>query len=198
VPKLWTETVDEHRRVVREAAIDATARLVADHGLASVTMSQIAVETGIGRATLYKYFPDIETILVAWHERQVGAHLDQLARITGQPGSAGQLLEAALHAYAQMIRDRPHGTDLTALLHRGEHVARSHGRLTSLFQDLLAQAARSGEVRDDISPAELASYCVHALEAAVGMRTEAAVRRLVNVTCSGLRPRPAHVAAARP
>jgi AcrR family transcriptional regulator len=37
-------------------------------------MSQIAAETGIGRATLYKYFPDVEAILVAWHERQVAEH----------------------------------------------------------------------------------------------------------------------------
>jgi AcrR family transcriptional regulator len=53
VPKLWTDTVDEHRRAVRDATLDATARLVAEHGLASVTMSKIATETGIGRATLY-------------------------------------------------------------------------------------------------------------------------------------------------
>ena len=38
--------------------------MVAAHGLASVTMSRIAEETGIGRATLYKYFSDVEAILV--------------------------------------------------------------------------------------------------------------------------------------
>jgi AcrR family transcriptional regulator len=38
-------------------------------------MSDIAEATGIGRATLYKYFLDLETILSAWHQRQVEAHL---------------------------------------------------------------------------------------------------------------------------
>jgi AcrR family transcriptional regulator len=187
MPKLWTDTVGEHRRAVREAAVDATARLVAEHGLASVTMSQIAAEAGIGRATLYKYFPDIEAVLIAWHERQVSAHLDQLAHIADQPGSPGQRLEACLHGYARMIRGRPHGADISALLHRGEHVEQAHELLTELLAGLLAQAARSGDVRDDVTPAELAAYCVHALGAAAEMHSEAALRRLVTVTCAGLR-----------
>jgi hypothetical protein len=29
VPKLWTDAADEHRRAVRDATLDATARLVA-------------------------------------------------------------------------------------------------------------------------------------------------------------------------
>jgi AcrR family transcriptional regulator len=188
VPKLWTDTIDEHRRAVKEAAIDATARIVAEHGLASVTMSQIAADAGIGRATLYKYFPDIETILIAWHERQVSAHLEQLAFIAGQPGTPGQRLEAALNSYARMIHARPHSTDLSALLHQGEHVTQAHQRLTILIADLLTQAAHDGDIRDDIAPAELATYCLHALGAAANMGSEAAVRRLVAVTRAGLGP----------
>src|SRR5215510_14266950 len=42
VPKLWTETIEEHRRAVHDATLDTTAALVREHGLASVTMSQIA------------------------------------------------------------------------------------------------------------------------------------------------------------
>jgi AcrR family transcriptional regulator len=189
VPKLWTDTVDEHRRAVREAAIDATARMVAEHSLTSVTMSQIAAEAGIGRATLYKYFPDIEAILIAWHDRQVSAHLEQLAQIASQPGAPSQRLEAALLSYARMTRGRHHSTDLSALLHRGQRVAEAHERLTRLIADLVAQAAHSGDVRDDITPAELAEYCVHALGAAADMPSEAAVRRLVTVIRAGLRPR---------
>jgi len=187
VPKLWTDTVDEHRRAVRDATLDATARVVAEYGLASVTMSKIATETGIGRATLYKYFPDVESILMAWHERQVSSHLDQLARIRDRAGP-DQRLEAVLQAYALMIRDRPHGTDLSALLHRGEHIGQAHQQLTRLIEDLLAQAASHGDVRDDTAPDELAAYCLHALAAASTLPSAAAVRRLVTVTVAGLHP----------
>ena len=80
MPRLWTETIYAHRREVREAILETTAALVAQHGLAAVTMSQIAENTGIGRATLYKYFPDVEAILMEWHQRHVTRHLELLAR----------------------------------------------------------------------------------------------------------------------
>src|ERR687888_497233 len=86
VPKLWNDTIATHRQAVREATIDATAALVAEDGLLSVTMSKIAERTGIGRATLYKYFPDVEAILHAWHERQIADHLAQLAQARDQAG----------------------------------------------------------------------------------------------------------------
>ncbi len=187
VPKLWTETIEEHRRAVRDATLDTTAALVAEYGLASVTMSQIAAETGIGRATLYKYFPDVEAILVAWHERQVARHLQQLAEVRARPGGAGERLEAVLEAYALITHQRPHGTELAALVHRGEHVARAQEELLGFLQDLIADAAKAGDLRDDVAPKELASYCLHALQAASTLPSEAAVRRLVIVTIAGLR-----------
>ena len=147
VPKLWTETIEEHRRAVHDATLDTTAALVAEHGLASVTMSRIAAETGIGRATLYKYFPDVESILAAWHERQIAGHLEQLAEIRDQAGDAGERLETVLRAYAlihhqrvQHHRQEPHGTELAALLHPDEHVVRAQQHLRDMFRDLLTEA----------------------------------------------------------
>src|SRR5262249_36804031 len=125
VPKLWSETIEAHRREVGDAILDTTAALVSKHGLRAVTMSQIAEETGIGRATLYKYYPDVEAILVAWHERLISGHLEQLAALRTAPGDPVRRLEAVLWAYA-LIRHQHHGTELEALLHRGEHVARAH------------------------------------------------------------------------
>ncbi len=187
MPKLWTETIDEHRRAVRDATLDAAAALVAEHGLASVTMSQIARQAGIGRATLYKYFPDVESIVMAWHVRHVSSHLEYLGQVRGQPGTPGQRLEAVLAAYARLLRDRPRGTGLAALVHRGEHFERAGEHLHELFRGLLADAARTGDVRDDVEPGELAGYCLHALDAAASLESEAAVRRLVAVTLAGLR-----------
>jgi AcrR family transcriptional regulator len=189
VPKLWTDTIEEHRRAVRDAALDTTAALVAEHGLASVTMSQIAAQTGIGRATLYKYFPDVEAILTAWHQRQVARHLDQLATVRVQArGGPGGRLKAVLTAYAAITHQRPHGTELAAAVHRGEHLAEAQRQLLGFLQDLIADAANTGEVRDDVPPAELASYCQHALQAASSLSSEAAVHRLVTVTLAGLHP----------
>jgi AcrR family transcriptional regulator len=188
VPKLWTGTIEAHRRAVRDATLDTTAALVAEHGLASVTMSQIAEQAGIGRATLYKYFPDVEAILAAWHERHITSHLHQLAEVRDQAGSPGERLQAVLQAYALITYHRPHGTEIAALVHRGEHLAHAQQHLTDLIRDLLAEAAQAGEIRDDIAPGELANYCLSALNAAGGLPSKAAVGRLVTVTLAGLRP----------
>jgi AcrR family transcriptional regulator len=189
VPRLWNETIEAHRREVREATLDAAAALVAEHGLRSVTMSQIAEGTGIGRATLYKYFPSVEAILLAWHERQIARHLEYLAEIRDEADNAGEQLEAVLEAYA-LIAHEHHGSELAAVLHRGEHVARAQHQLTHLIHDLLREAAKAGDVRNDVAANELASYCLHALGAAGSLPSKAAVRRLVKVTLAGLRPRP--------
>lgn len=187
MPKLWNETIEAHRHAVREATLDATAALVARHGLASVTMSQIASETGIGRATLYKYFPDVQAILVAWHERQVTLHLKQLAEVRDRSGDAGERLEAVLQTYALISRQR-HGTELAGLLHQGEHMVQAHQHLFDFVRELVAEGASTGDLRNDVAPDELARYCLHALTAAGGLTSDAAVSRLVKVTLAGLRP----------
>jgi AcrR family transcriptional regulator len=187
VPRLWNETIEAHRAAVRDAILDTTAELVTKNGLLSVTMSRIAEKTGIGRATLYKYFPDVEAILLAWHERHVSGHLEHLAELRDQAGDARKRLEAVLEAYA-LIQHKRHATELAALLHRDEHVAQAQQHLTDIIRDLLTEGAQSGDLRDDIPPEELASYCLYALAAASSLPTEAAVRRLVTVTLAGLRP----------
>jgi len=82
--------------------------------------------------------------------------------------------------------NRPHGTELAAAVHRGEHLANAQQQLLGFLQDLIAGASSTGEVRDDVPAGELARYCVHALQAAGSLPSGAAVQRLVTVTCAGL------------
>ncbi|MFJ9751261.1 TetR/AcrR family transcriptional regulator [Streptomyces chartreusis] len=192
MPKLWNETIEAHRRDVRDAILDSTAALAAENGPLSVTMSQIAEKVGIGRATLYKYFPDVESILHAWHAREIAGHLARLTEVRDSTEGPGERLEAVLKAYA-LITHESHGhhdTDLGAFLHRdnGDHLAHAHRHLHHLVQHLLTEAAQAGEVRDDIPPSELTRYCLSALSAARTLPSEAAVRRLVTVTLAGVRP----------
>lgn len=127
MPRLWTETIDTHRREVHDAIVDTTAALVGTHGLAAVTMARIAEETGIGRATLYKYFPDAEAILVAWHERHVTHHLGSLAEARDRSADPGERLEAVLEAYAFITYERSHAHHASDK-HPGHRDAEKHAR----------------------------------------------------------------------
>jgi hypothetical protein len=60
-------------------------------------------------------------------------------------------------------------------------------QLHSLVTGLITDAAQTGDLRRDIPPAELATYCLHALNAASALPSQAAVDRLVTVTLAGLR-----------
>lgn len=186
MPKIWEDTIDAHRRAVREAALDATAALVAQRGVRAVTMSQIADKTGIGRATLYKYFSDVESLLDAWHERQIEGHLEYLVALRDRSGDPVGRLEAVLEAYALIQHLHP-GTELVAALHSREHVAKARQRLVEFIRDLIADGTVSGHLRTDVASDELANYCVHALGAATALADKAAVHRLVTVTVAGLK-----------
>ncbi len=217
VPKLWTETIETHRREVNDAILETTAALVGEHGLASVTMSEIAEKTGIGRATLYKYFPDVEAILIAWHERHVTHHLERLTEVRDRAGDPRERLEAVLEAYALISHERaqahapqrshaytrershahsedhphpPFATELASYVHRGKHVADAERLLSDFVRDLLADAAKAGDIRADVAPDELADFCIHALGAASVLKSTPAVQRLVAVTLAGLRRPP--------
>ncbi|WP_327290262.1 TetR/AcrR family transcriptional regulator [Streptomyces sp. NBC_01198] len=185
MPKLWNETIEAHRSAVRDTTLDAAAALVAERGLTRVTMSAVAARTGIGRATLYKYFPDVESILATWHERQVAAHLARLTAAPAARGDAAGRLAAVLGAYAMIYYEHP-VHELAAALHRGDRVTGAEQHVTDLVAALIAEAAASGHLRDDVPPPELARFCLSATTAARTLPSKAAVHRLVQVTLTAL------------
>ncbi|MGN9810028.1 TetR/AcrR family transcriptional regulator [Micromonospora sp. BQ11] len=125
MPKLWNTTIAAHRQTVRDAILETTWALVREHGLMSVTMTQIAEKAGIGRATLYKYFPDVEAILAAHHERHVTGHLAHLTALRDQPGTAGERLQAVLEQYALICATTDNDTGRANWRHSCTGVSRS-------------------------------------------------------------------------
>ncbi len=188
MPKLWSDTIETHRRQVRDAILEAAVTLVTEHGLHAVAMSQVAEAAGIGRATLYKYFPDVEAILIAWHGDQVNGHLEHLQEVRGRAGDPVARLHAVLEAYAFTVFDRPRHSELAAFVHRGRDLADAQRHLVDFISHLLTEAAQTGHIRDDVGAGELATFCLNALAASGSLHSKAAVRRLVGVTLAGLRP----------
>jgi transposase, IS30 family len=51
-------------------------------------------------------FSDVEAILLAWHQRQITAHLEYLAEVRDRVSDVGERLEAVLEAYALLSREQ--------------------------------------------------------------------------------------------
>ncbi|MGL5810007.1 MAG: TetR/AcrR family transcriptional regulator [Nocardioides sp.] len=185
MPRLWTDTIDEHRRQVRDAILDAMADLAATGGVLSVTMSHVADHAGIGRKTLYKYYPDLASILSAWHERRVAHHLAGLRRTADDHADPHRRLQAVLRAHAAMIHQH-HSTALSHHLAGAPHVTGAHGQIRAFLADVVVSAANAGGVRRDIKPVEIADYLLHALGAAATAVSKAAVERLVQLTLDAI------------
>ena len=186
MPKLWDQSVQTHRRSVHDAVLDSTATLVDQRGLASVTMAGIATEAGIGRATLYKYFSDVDAVLLAWHQRHIADYLEQLAAVRHQVREPAEQLLAVLQAYARIRHHRQHG-GIAAALHRGTHVQDAARELRNVLEEVIAAAVTAGAVREDIPVAELALFSENALAAAGEVLGADAIDRLVQVTVDGMR-----------
>jgi len=187
MPKLWNDTIEAHRQAVYDAVLDAAATLVAAHGLTGITMSAVADATGIGRATLYKYFPDVEAVLAGWHERQIARHLTQLSEVAHRPGPPGARLAAVLNAYVENAFGQRAGHD-AALLHAGEPIRHARKHMLGFVATLIGEAQAAGEVRDSADAGELAVYCLAALDGAAALHSKAAMSRLVALVLETLAP----------
>lgn len=75
------------------------------------------------------------------------------------------------------------------MLHSDKQLAGARDRLLGMFRDLIADAAESGAVRNDLRPNELAGYCLHALEAARQASSDKTADRLVDLVLDGMRSR---------
>jgi AcrR family transcriptional regulator len=190
MPKLWDDTIEAHRATVRDATLDAAMALVAEHGFAGVTMSAIAERTGIGRATLYKYFPDVGAILDAWHLRAIAIHLGELAAIRDRHSDPLTSLREVLEVYAwSRYGPHGHGEGFTPHGHgKNADVTKAEIHLRDLVAGIIAKAASEGSVRSDLPPEELAAFVLQAQSAAAALRSKAAVARLVGLTLDALRP----------
>lgn len=207
MPKLWNDTVQEHRDAVREAVLEGVARLVAAGGVSSVSMTKAAEEGGISRATLYKYFPDVQTLLSAWHERQVREHLNHLHHVRDQAGQHSPntaredhhgvdpvaTVQAVLEAYAVMLQQSSMD-NAPAYLHAGSHEDRAQAHLHEFLSEVIGEAITSAHgpkqttqtVRTDVPVAHLASFALHAVNAAAAASSPEAARLLVGVVVDGL------------
>lgn len=187
MPKTWVETLDGHREAVRHAAIDAALEIASEIGFQKVSMSEVAARTGITRATLYKYFADVDAIFVEWHRRMLEKHLAHVEVIAEKDGGVVDQLTEILLFFAMTARHH-HGTRFADALHDREHARAAEERLIAVVEGIVADGVDAGTFRADLSPRETAVFLQGSLSGVHRLPDDAAVKRLVGLLVDFVSP----------
>jgi AcrR family transcriptional regulator len=139
----------------RSAALAAAEAAYAEQGI-DVSLNEIARRAGIGNATLYRHFPTHEALL----SEVYAAHLERYCAIAEDAARADDpttaLRDCVLATCALQATNRGLADLLASLRPLSPHVEelrrRHHRAITTVFE----RAVRSGDVRADASPADLA------------------------------------------
>lgn len=169
-----------NRRAILRVADEAFAQ-----GSEIVSLEEIARRAGLGRATVYRHFPDRKTLATAVAEQQLGALRRAVGAADEERCSFRELLHAVLSA---QVSSRP-------LIHLFRELPvreqrRQADELIAVLMPAFRRAQAEEGLRDDLEPADLA-LVFEMIEAAVaagsaGAGRDSATQRLVSVVLDGL------------
>src|SRR5690349_24266514 len=78
----------EDKEARRHAILDAAEKLFVRHPDRMANVAEVAEAAGVAKGTVYLYFPSKEEMLLALHERHVGAFFDELTSLLEKQGAA--------------------------------------------------------------------------------------------------------------
>ena len=146
---------------VRDRILAATIEVVAVTGLGGLRMEHVAKAAGVGRATLYRYFPGGKDQLVneaiTW---EVGRFFRELAvEVADAPDLRSRLERGLMFAYRSMAGHAALATVLEA--DREQFLPRLHDTsplVVAVVRDYLAPAVASEQLRPGVDVDEAAEY----------------------------------------
>lgn len=151
----WRTSLQTHRAQQRRSIQHAAVELSTERGVSGVAMVDVARRAGISRATLYKYFPGVESILASFVideiEREHTELEQRLARIDDPLERLREVLSHLMHYFASpghlgaSTEIDPHRFSPEVATQVGSAMARIHATV----RDQLAQAIERGALRDD-------------------------------------------------
>lgn len=159
MPRLWERTIAGHKVAIRDAILNAAEAQIFRSGMASMSMSALAASAGVGRATLYKYFPDLEAVLKAWHARQVDRHLEQLRGLASAKGSPPDRLLLLMTSFANLANRAAPNAHLNRL-HEAPNIVAAEIEFAALLAEVIAKGQEDGTFRRDLSADDLACFAV--------------------------------------
>jgi AcrR family transcriptional regulator len=162
--------------------LDATLAAMADHGVARLSLEDVAKRAGLSRQTVYRYFPSKGELLEATVLREEEIFIANMKTAAGRQRELEPALRAAIEAalrtgQAHVLLNRLMATEPTALV-----------ALVTTDRGPVLSAAR--QALEDI----LAGWLPKAPKARLGMAADAVARLLVSYVMNPPADPPAQVA----
>jgi AcrR family transcriptional regulator len=162
--------------------LDATLATMADHGVARLSLEDVAKRAGLSRQTVYRYFPSKGELLEATVLREEEIFIDNMKTAAGRQRELEPALRAAIEAalrtgQAHVLLNRLMATEPTALV-----------ALVTTDRGPVLSAAR--QALEDI----LVGWLPKAPKARLGMAADAVARLLVSYVMNPPADPPAQVA----
>ncbi|MCG8918637.1 TetR/AcrR family transcriptional regulator [Actinokineospora sp. PR83] len=154
---------------------------------ADLRLHLIAKAAGVGQGTLYRHFPTREHLLAEVYRLELGELVDAVPALLAEHPPAEALARwlQRLVDYARVKRGVVAAIEASAWqdLHAG-----NHGRLDEALAALLERGAAAGELRDDVTAADVI-LLLGALSRVPEAGWDTRARALVAVILDGLRRR---------
>lgn len=150
----WEAALSAHRSSQEERLARAALGLVLDDGVAELSMSAVAEAAETSRQTLYRYYPDLASVLAGAARLARGGEEQLVAEIMVAPDAPGQLAAYVGAVLRTAAAGHPSPSRIEALLPpelRAE--LHEHGRvLERAVRDVLDRGVADGVFRRDLDP----------------------------------------------
>ncbi|WP_371549157.1 TetR family transcriptional regulator [Streptomyces sp. NBC_00554] len=156
---------ERNRRLIMETA----DRMFAQRGPA-VTLNEIAREAGVGVATVYRRFPDLQTLIDALFTERFTEFLQLATAAEEQPDPGRALRHYMIEAAQWRARDRALEFVLANASIDTRPIAEMRDHLGRLVDGLAERAVAAGAVREDFASADV--YAFFYMVGAVADRTQ--------------------------
>ncbi len=151
--------------LTRARILDAALALFVAHGVAAVSMRQIAEGSGVTKSLIHHHFGTKEALWGAVKAHAFSRYAEeQKEALEARQTPDALLLETSVLRYFRFLQQRPEVVRLLAWIHleADEGCSEMDAELVRLGAARIHEAQQAGLLRDDVNPTHVVTLFVHA------------------------------------
>lgn len=173
----------------RQRILRAASEVFTGRGL-QASLDDVARQAGVGVGTVYRRFPDKESLVDALFEQKMQAMVAMAERAMEAPDSWTGLVTLLEQAAAMLAGDRGLREILMYATYGQDRVNRARGRMQPAVTRVVERAQRDGKLRADFCPTDvpLIEFMLAAAAEYAGEVRPEIWRRYLALIADGMRP----------